>query len=129
MRLPTLRQGQRPRSGFPRTRRPRPFRLAVEELECRYLPAPMTFMATTTADSGSGSLRQAILDANANTGNGRAACPVCRSVLHIQVWIDEVRERLTKHIGRLRREPTGHRRFGNRPGARLRPGQVPMFSG
>src|SRR4030095_8251296 len=31
--------------------------------------APMTFTVTNTSDSGSGSLRQAILDANANAGS------------------------------------------------------------
>jgi hypothetical protein len=30
--------------------------------------APATFVVTTTSDSGAGSLRQAILDANANAG-------------------------------------------------------------
>jgi hypothetical protein len=41
---------------------------SVELLESRIAPAAMTFTVTTTADSGAGSLRQAILDANANTG-------------------------------------------------------------
>src|SRR5262245_60576874 len=44
---------------------PRP-RLGVEGLEDRTVPA--TFTVTTTADSGDGSLRQAILDANAQAG-------------------------------------------------------------
>src|SRR5688572_20006198 len=39
----------------------------LERLEQRMLFA--AFPVTTTADSGAGSLRQAILDANANTGN------------------------------------------------------------
>lgn len=41
-------------------------RLAVETLDDRSVPA--TFFVTTDADAGAGSLRQAILDANGNTG-------------------------------------------------------------
>lgn len=41
-------------------------RLAVERLEDRAVPS--TFTVTNTASSGSGSLRQAILDANATAG-------------------------------------------------------------
>lgn len=41
-------------------------RLAVEVLEDRLAPA--TFTVTNTADSGAGSLRQAILSANAAFG-------------------------------------------------------------
>ncbi|MBO0698167.1 MAG: hypothetical protein J2P46_07220, partial [Zavarzinella sp.] len=48
---------------FPSTSRRRPA-LRVESLEDRTTPA--TFMVTTTADAGPGSLRQAILDANAD---------------------------------------------------------------
>jgi parallel beta-helix repeat protein len=40
--------------------------LAFEQLEVRWLPT--TFLVTNTNDSGAGSLRQAILDANANPG-------------------------------------------------------------
>src|SRR5262245_5139026 len=39
-------------------------RCSIEPLECRIAPA--TFAVITNADSGAGSLRQAILDANAN---------------------------------------------------------------
>ena len=43
-------------------------RLRLEPLEDRWLPAPMTFLVGTTADSGSSplSLRQALIDSNAN---------------------------------------------------------------
>lgn len=41
---------------------------APETLESRIAPAAMIFTVTTTADSGAGSLRQAIMDANANAG-------------------------------------------------------------
>ena len=44
----------------------RPRRLLLELLESR--DAPAVFTVTTTADSGAGSLRQAILNANANPG-------------------------------------------------------------
>jgi hypothetical protein len=40
-------------------------RAAMEPIEPRLLFAAATFMVTTTADSGAGSLRQAIIDANA----------------------------------------------------------------
>src|SRR5689334_17115857 len=40
--------------------------LRLEELETRALPS--VFSVTSTSDSGSGSLRQAILDANARQG-------------------------------------------------------------
>ena len=52
----------------PSTRRKlrRPHRLQLETLEPRRLPS--TFLVTTTQDNGPGSLRQAILDANANSG-------------------------------------------------------------
>ena len=47
---------------------PKRFRryLVVERLEDRLVPT--TFTVTNTLDSGPGSLRQAILDANANPG-------------------------------------------------------------
>jgi hypothetical protein len=48
-----------------RHERPR-FVPRLEALECRTLPS--TFMVLNLADSGSGSLRQAVLDANANPG-------------------------------------------------------------
>jgi hypothetical protein len=47
-------------------RKPLPVRLNLEPLENRTVPA--TFSVTTVADSGMGSLRQAILDANAAAG-------------------------------------------------------------
>ncbi|MFO0852207.1 MAG: hypothetical protein U0871_27135 [Gemmataceae bacterium] len=49
----------------PRTRPPG---LAIEPLECRTVPTAMTYTVLNTLDSGSGSFRQAILDANANPG-------------------------------------------------------------
>jgi hypothetical protein len=45
---------------------PRPCRLRLEALEDRYVPA--TFTVTTNSDIGGGSLRQAILQAEAGTG-------------------------------------------------------------
>ena len=60
-------------AGHPATRRARagrrrrpPVRLAVEPLGERVVPA--TYTVTNTDDYGAGSLRQAILDANANSG-------------------------------------------------------------
>src|SRR5262245_35735363 len=54
----------------PRATRPRkrtaPARLTLEVLETRTVPS--TFTVLNLADSGTGSLRQAILDANANPG-------------------------------------------------------------
>jgi hypothetical protein len=46
--------------------RPRRYRPAIDILEGRWLPS--TFLVTTTDDAGAGSLRQAILDANATPG-------------------------------------------------------------
>src|SRR5438128_1811143 len=46
--------------------RPNAARLRVEQLEVRLVPA--NYLVTNTSDSGAGSLRQAILDANANAG-------------------------------------------------------------
>src|SRR5262249_59096844 len=46
--------------------RPAPFRPRLEALEGRDVPSTLT--VTTTLDSGPGSLRQAILDANAHAG-------------------------------------------------------------
>src|SRR5262249_59061358 len=54
---------------FPRVRaavRPRRVGLAVEALEDRAVPS--TFMVVNLADSGAGSLRQAVLAANVNPG-------------------------------------------------------------
>src|SRR5262249_30506086 len=42
------------------------YRLRFDPLEVRIVPT--TYVVTTTSDSGAGSLRQAILDANANAG-------------------------------------------------------------
>ena len=47
-------------------RRKQTYRPRLERLEARLLPA--TFLVTNTGDSGADSLRQAILDANANPG-------------------------------------------------------------
>src|SRR5438067_2350340 len=58
-----LRVGVRRRRSEPRRSPPR---LRVEQLEVRLVPANYT--VTNTSDSGAGSLRQAILDANANAG-------------------------------------------------------------
>src|SRR5512147_2663374 len=46
----------------------RPFRLAFLSLLAASSLAATTFTVTSTNDSGAGSLRQAILDANANAG-------------------------------------------------------------
>src|SRR5262245_15107308 len=55
------------RARIRRRRRPiRFFRLRFDPLEVRVVPN--TYTVTTTADAGAGSLRQAILDANANAG-------------------------------------------------------------
>src|SRR6266849_8957736 len=54
------------RDRFPRAGRRRTFRPHLEVLEDRTLLS--TLLVTTTADSGPGSLRQAILNANANPG-------------------------------------------------------------
>ncbi len=58
---PRYRKLARPSPALRRQARPR-----VEALEDRWLPS--TFFVSNTNDSGSGSLRQAILDANANAG-------------------------------------------------------------
>src|SRR5436309_15332275 len=50
-----------------RVQAPRRARLALEALEDRALPS--TFTVLNVADSGPGSLRQAVLDANANPGS------------------------------------------------------------
>ena len=58
--------------GFQKTRSGN--RLRLEPLEDRWLPAPMTFLVGTTADSDSSplSLRQALIDSNANDpGTGK----------------------------------------------------------
>jgi parallel beta-helix repeat protein len=54
-------------SHWMRRHRKVPERLRLEALEGRCLPA--TFFVTTTADAGPGSLRRAILDANASPGH------------------------------------------------------------
>src|SRR5688500_7549020 len=54
-----------PLRGYP-ARRPAATALRLERLEAREVPA--VFTVTTTGDSGPGSLRQAILDANARSG-------------------------------------------------------------
>jgi hypothetical protein len=59
----------RPQSSRPHSRqaaRPGPFRPRLEVLEGRLAPA--TFSVSTAADSGPGSLRQAILDSNGTAG-------------------------------------------------------------
>ena len=54
------------RPAAPARKGPPRIRLGVEGLEDRTVPS--TFLVTNTADSGPGSLRQAILDANAQAG-------------------------------------------------------------
>ena len=60
------RNTQRPHPGK-RSRRKLSFQPQLEALEARQVPA--TLMVTSTADSGTGSLRQAILDADNTTAN------------------------------------------------------------
>jgi parallel beta-helix repeat protein len=55
-------------------------RLCVEPLEVRWLPS--TYVVTTTDDSGPGSLRQAILDANAHQGPDTIAFDIAGSGTH-----------------------------------------------
>src|SRR5262245_45619782 len=59
------RPASRRRDALWRSRR-QPFQPDFHGLERRIRPA--TFLVNTTADSGAGSLRQAILDSNANAG-------------------------------------------------------------
>jgi hypothetical protein len=59
---------QRECRGERRHRQARRSRLLLEPLEARELLSATIFTVNTTADSGAGSLRQAILDANANPG-------------------------------------------------------------
>src|SRR5687768_18517027 len=61
--LRTLRNGTRTRP-FVRHRKP-----VLETLEQREAPAVNLFSVTNTLDAGAGSLRQAILDANATTND------------------------------------------------------------
>jgi hypothetical protein len=56
-------------------RRPVRSRLRVEQFEDRLVLSPTTFFVTNTNDNGAGSLRQAILDANANTAGVSALTP------------------------------------------------------
>jgi hypothetical protein len=57
-----------PRKAAARTARKTPRALLrLEQLETRVVPA-LDFFVTSAADSGEGSLRQAVLDANANPG-------------------------------------------------------------
>ena len=58
----------RTRGGASRTR-PHPFVLRLDALEDRAVPS--TFTVLNLADSGAGSLRQAVLDANAHPGRRR----------------------------------------------------------
>jgi parallel beta-helix repeat protein len=54
--------------------------LRLEELENRWLPS--TFTVTNTADSGAGSLRQAILDSNAHNGSDQIRFNIPGSGVH-----------------------------------------------
>jgi titin len=63
-----------PENRPPKSVRPRPCRPGVEVLEGRLLLS--TFVVANTNDSGPGSLRQAILDANANPGTNAIAFDV-----------------------------------------------------
>jgi hypothetical protein len=69
----------------PATRRPGT-RLSVEPLEDRTVPS--TFLVTTTADSGPGSLRQAILDANA-AGSGTILFNIAANDPHHYYYRDD----------------------------------------
>jgi hypothetical protein len=65
--LASIRRRLAPSSSRPRGQAQRPrYRPGVEALEGRWVPA--AFLVTTAADAGAGSLRQAILDANATPG-------------------------------------------------------------
>src|SRR5262245_40609041 len=65
--LPSSRAQARPPRGA--RGRPGPLCLALEQLEGRTVPS--TFRVVNLADSGAGSLRQAVLDANAKPGADR----------------------------------------------------------
>ncbi len=58
----------------------RPFRPVLESLEDRCLPT--TFLVTNTGDNGAGSLRQAILDANATAGTDTIAFSIAGAGAH-----------------------------------------------
>src|SRR5437763_14722348 len=61
-------QGRRTgrRKDLTRRKKRQPFQPDFHDLERRMMPA--TFLVNTTADSGAGSLRQAIIDSNASAG-------------------------------------------------------------
>lgn len=78
-----------------RNRRP-PYRPLLERVERRWLPT--TLLVTTAADSGPGSLRQAIVDANANPGADAIDFAIETTgvpTIHLQAALPPVVEALT----------------------------------
>src|SRR5690349_19491198 len=71
-----------PKTSRRRVHRRRPVPLGCERLDERCLPS--VFTVTTTADTGAGSLRQALLDANANPGLDTIAFRIASGVQTIR---------------------------------------------
>ena len=59
-----------------------PFATAASQLAVALTTSPSTFVVTNTGDSGAGSLRQAILDANAHPGADRIEFNIPGSGFH-----------------------------------------------
>jgi putative AlgH/UPF0301 family transcriptional regulator len=63
-----------------------PFHPHLETLESRLALAAATFTVTSLADSGAGSLRQAILDANSSAGEDRIQFAVAGTIRVGDAW-------------------------------------------